>query len=311
MGVHNLVYTVTGTASFSARHATWSAHIPRRGAKSFRSRYTTMFTSTWFPVLRRFFATCPRVPPGSLVDFERGAPKLHRYWQMQFREDRDPGFATLKQEFREALDDAVRDYAAENGNGTFLSGGTDSSTISGLVGKVTGKPARTFSIGFDSEGYDEMHYARLAAQHFGTDQHEYYVTPDDVVDAIPRIAAAYDQPFGNASAIPTYYCARARPRALASQRMLGGDGGDELFGGNSRYAQAASVLASTSASRAIIRRARAGADGAASSGESVAGVAAQGAELHRTGIDADARSVRELQPPRRASDRRTCSLPDS
>lgn len=81
-----------------------------------------------------------------------------------------------------------------------------------------------------------MSYARIAARHFSTDHHEYYVTPDDVVAAIPRIAAIFDQPFGNASAIPTYYCARmAKQDGL--DRLLGGDGGDELFGGNTRYAK--------------------------------------------------------------------------
>ena len=130
----------------------------------------------------------------------------------------------------------MRSYATPRNCGAFLSGGTDSSTISGLLGAVTGSPAQTFSIGFDAEGFDEMHYARIAAAHFGTAQHEYYVTPDDVVDAIPRIAAIYDQPFGNASAIPTYYCARLA-RSHGITRILGGDGGDELFGGNARYAR--------------------------------------------------------------------------
>ncbi|KAF4531076.1 hypothetical protein B566_EDAN019084 [Ephemera danica] len=81
-----------------------------------------------------------------------------------------------------------------------------------------------------------MEYARIAARHFSTDHHEYYVTPDDIVAAIPQIAAVFDQPFGNASAMPTFYCARmAKKDGL--NRMLGGDGGDELFGGNARYAK--------------------------------------------------------------------------
>src|SRR5258706_5399178 len=81
-----------------------------------------------------------------------------------------------------------------------------------------------------------MEYARIAAKHFGCEHHEYYVTPQDVVDAVPKIATSYDQPFGNASAIPTYYCARlAREHGVT--RLLAGDGGDELFGGNERYAK--------------------------------------------------------------------------
>jgi asparagine synthase (glutamine-hydrolysing) len=120
--------------------------------------------------------------------------------------------------------------------GCFLSGGTDSSTIAGLLGRITGKPARTYSIGFRAEGYDEIHYARAAAQHFDTDHHEYYVTPDDVVKAIPLVAKQYPEPYGNKSAVPTYYCA-SLAKHDGIDKLLGGDGGDELFGGNERYAK--------------------------------------------------------------------------
>jgi asparagine synthase (glutamine-hydrolysing) len=119
--------------------------------------------------------------------------------------------------------------------GAFLSGGTDSSTISGLLGEITGEPARTYSIGFDAEGYDETRYARIAARHFGMRHQEYYVTPEDVARAIPAIGKIHSEPFGNSSAIPTYYCAKlAREDGIS--RLLAGDGGDELFGGNARYA---------------------------------------------------------------------------
>lgn len=179
-----------------------------------------------------------RIPPGHAVDFTDGRAKLLRHWRPRFVEDSPREFDPLKREFRTAIEDGVRTSLDGRRCGAFLSGGTDSSTIAGLLGKVAGAPAPTFSIGFHAAGYDEMGYARAAARHFGTAQHEYYVSPDDVVSAIPRIAAAYDQPFGNASAIPTYYCAKL---AFASgiSRLLGGDGGDELYGGNARYARQA------------------------------------------------------------------------
>ena len=97
-------------------------------------------------------------------------------------------------------------------------------------------PLNTYSIGFAADGFDEMEYARITGQHFATKAHEYYVTPQDVVDAIPIIAQAYDEPFGNDSAVPTYFCARMA-RADGIQVMLAGDGGDEIFGGNVRYAK--------------------------------------------------------------------------
>ena len=117
----------------------------------------------------------------------------------------------------------------------FFSGGTDSSTVTGMLGQISGEPPRTFSIGFEAKGFDEIEFARTTAQHFAADHHEYYVTPDDLVKCIPMIAASYDQPFGNSSVVPAYFCARMA-REAGVERMLGGDGGDELFGGNSRYA---------------------------------------------------------------------------
>jgi asparagine synthase (glutamine-hydrolysing) len=81
-----------------------------------------------------------------------------------------------------------------------------------------------------------MAFARIAARRFDTEHHEYYVTPDDLVRSIPLVAASYDQPFGNSSALPAYYCAKMAKEDGVT-RILAGDGGDELFGGNSRYAK--------------------------------------------------------------------------
>ena len=119
---------------------------------------------------------------------------------------------------------------------TFLSGGTDSSTVVGSLTEIRGGPVDTFSIGFDAEGFDEMEFARCAVERFGSRSHEIYVKPEDIVTAIPIIALEYDEPFGNASAVPTYFCAKAA-REAGFERMLAGDGGDEIFGGNTRYAK--------------------------------------------------------------------------
>jgi asparagine synthase (glutamine-hydrolysing) len=141
--------------------------------------------------------------------------------------------AALGKELRDALSASVSRYAPER-PGTFLSGGLDSSTVTGLLAAVREGDVDAYSIGFAAEGYDEMAYARLAARHFGVRHHEHYVTPDEVMAAIPAIAAAYDEPFGNSSAVPTYLCARLAA-ANGSRMLLAGDGGDELFAGNARY----------------------------------------------------------------------------
>jgi asparagine synthase (glutamine-hydrolysing) len=183
------------------------------------------------------FTDLMRLPPGHCIEFGPGAAREpSAYWTLRYTEDDRRSPEALKEEFVAVLQGAVRRASVGARCGAFLSGGTDSSTVSGMLTRVAGEPARTFSIGFDVAGYDEMNYARLAARHFGCDHHEYYVTPADVVDTVPEVAAAYDQPFGNASAVPTYYCARLARRHDV-RRLLAGDGGDELFGGNERYAK--------------------------------------------------------------------------
>ncbi|TNY09686.1 asparagine synthase-related protein, partial [Escherichia coli] len=103
---------------------------------------------------------------------------------------------------------SVRERLGEDGKtACFLSGGTDSSTVCGLLREATGAAPASYSIGFEAEGYDEMAYARIAAKAYGADHREYYVTPADLVKAIPDVAAHYDQPFGNSSAVPAFYCA--------------------------------------------------------------------------------------------------------
>ncbi len=178
-----------------------------------------------------------RVPPGHCVDFSAGGEAaLRTYWTMRFEERGGRPVAELEEEFLSIVQSSVRDAAQHPAVGAFLSGGTDSSTVSGMLARAHDGKARTFSIGFDVKGYDEMEFARIAAQHYGCEHNAYYVTPADVVEAVPKIAAAYDEPFGNASAIPTYYCAKLA-RSHGVHRLLAGDGGDELFGGNERYAK--------------------------------------------------------------------------
>src|SRR5882672_1561669 len=176
-----------------------------------------------------------RLLPGSSLIWRNGELETSPYWEMRYVENEKRPMSELKKDFLAALREGVRGAAQDGTVGAFLSGGTDSSTIAGVLGEVTGKPTRTYSIGFEAQGYDEMGYARIAARHFGTRHHEYYVTPADVVSAVPRIAEVHDQPFGNSSAVPAYFCAKLA-KDDGVDVLLGGDGGDELFGGNERYA---------------------------------------------------------------------------
>ena len=190
------------------------------------------------PSPRTVYRGIYRLPPGHCAVFQNGDLSVTPYWAPEFRPEpaRGVSFVTLKEEFRVTLRNAVAAQLDGGKPGCFLSGGTDSSTIAGMVGQAAGRPAATYSIGFEAEGYDEMAFARIAAKAFGTEHHEYYVTPEDLVRSIADVAGHYDQPFGNSSAVPAYYCAKmARDDGIT--RILAGDGGDELFGGNSRYAK--------------------------------------------------------------------------
>ncbi|MCE4536682.1 asparagine synthase C-terminal domain-containing protein [Pelomonas sp. P7] len=189
------------------------------------------------PSPRTIYAGILRLPPAHYARFENGQLTVAPYWTARFDELAQPSFDALREEFRGILRTAVKERLDGAGQtACFLSGGTDSSTVCGLLGEATGRAPASYSIGFEAEGYDEMAYARIAAKAFGAQHHEYYVTPADLVKAIPDVAAHYDQPFGNSSAVPAFYCA-SKARADGYTRMLAGDGGDELFGGNTRYAK--------------------------------------------------------------------------
>ena len=178
-----------------------------------------------------------RLLPGEALRIDDGTARVASYWTPSYEPATvRPRLADAKAEFRTLLRDAIATQLDHASIGTFLSGGTDSSTVAGMLGVVSGQPARTYSIGFDVEGFDEMRYARIASRHFGTRHHEYYVTPDDLVSTIPLVAASFDQPFGNSSAVPAYFCARLAASDGVT-KLLAGDGGDELFGGNTRYAR--------------------------------------------------------------------------
>lgn len=235
MGVHSLIFTELGHTLVFGSTADAIHRFP--GIKR-DIDWQSIYNYVHFHVVpgpATVFRGERRLLPGQYLHWRAGQMTLAQYWKIQFVEDEDRPFGELRDEFLATLTDAVRRMSSQASTGAFLSGGTDSSTLSGLLGQVTGKPAKTFSIGFAEQGYDEMDFARIAARHFKTEQHEYYVTPADIVDAIPQLAAIHDQPFGNSSAVPTYCCAKfAKENGI--ELLLGGDGGDELFGGNERYA---------------------------------------------------------------------------
>ena len=174
--------------------------------------------------------------PGQFLRWQSGEIETGFYWRMPYQESPEVGADELSRELLEVLRVGIR-RSVGNSNpaklGAFLSGGLDSSTLTGLVAELNDK-VNTFTIGFDIERFDERPYARLAARHFATAHKEYVVTPSDVADLLPRLADWYDEPFGNSSVVPTYYCAKLAKES-GIDVMIAGDGGDEIFAGNYRY----------------------------------------------------------------------------
>jgi asparagine synthase (glutamine-hydrolysing) len=186
------------------------------------------------PAPRSLYQGVRKLLPGQYAVLNNGQLTTGFYWQADYTPV-DAGYETHRRQFRHILDQAVREVDAP-GTATFLSGGTDSSTVVGALTTARGTPVDTFSIGFDAQGFDEMEFARCAADRYRCNSHEYYLKPADIVTAIPIIAHEYDEPFANASAVPTYFCAQAA-REAGFANMFAGDGGDEIFGGNARYAK--------------------------------------------------------------------------
>jgi asparagine synthase (glutamine-hydrolysing) len=182
------------------------------------------------------YAGVEKLLPAQSISFSGTGRAARFYWEMPYRDDNPTRFKALREEFRALLPRVVERAAADTqGVGAFLSGGTDSSTVAGTLRALRGQPVSTYSMGFAAKGFDEIEYARIAVRQFHTKSNEYYVTPEDVVESIPAVAAYCDEPFANASIVPAYLCARFA-RFDGTTRLLAGDGGDEIFGGNERYA---------------------------------------------------------------------------
>ena len=177
-----------------------------------------------------------KLAPGHCLESIAGRVSLTKYWDARYPANLNGPDAPRAEALRDQMISAVRNYgpSGSEGWGTFLSGGTDSSSISSMLSKGRSTPVNSFSIGFEEDGYDELPYSRIASKAFGMNAHERRVNEKDALAVVPRLVQAYDEPFGNSSAIPTFYCAELAAKH-GVHLLVAGDGGDEIFGGNERY----------------------------------------------------------------------------
>jgi asparagine synthase (glutamine-hydrolysing) len=182
---------------------------------------------------RSIFSSVRKLPPGHVLRWKGGVTTIRRYWTLPAGETFRGSERDAARALREALAGAVRSHMISDVPlGAFLSGGVDSSAVVALMAQASPTPVRTFSIGFDDAAHDELPFARVVAERYGTEHHEFVVRPD-ALSILDRLIAHFDEPFGDSSAIPTWYVSEIARRHVTV--VLSGDGGDELFGGYERY----------------------------------------------------------------------------
>ncbi|MDR4493609.1 MAG: asparagine synthase (glutamine-hydrolyzing) [Nitrospirales bacterium] len=190
-------------------------------------------TYQYVPAAESAFHGVHKLLPAQYLLIKNGKIHVERYWHRPS----EPSFPGSLQEAQEELlvklKEAIRGrMISDVPLGAFLSGGLDSSVIVGLMAQLSDRPIKTFSIGFEHHGYNELPYAKLVARYFSTDHHEYLVTPK-AMEIFPRLAWSYNEPFADSSAIPTSYLAQLTRKHVTV--ALNGDGGDENLLGYDRY----------------------------------------------------------------------------
>jgi asparagine synthase (glutamine-hydrolysing) len=236
-GVNPLSYSAGASEIVFASHARGVLASGRVTREVNLSAIVAYLNYTAVPAPLCAYKGIQKLPPGSFLTWHDGALRIAQYWDMEYIEDTNSSEQTLSSELLVRMEQAVFQNSYDvslSELGCFLSGGTDSSSVVGLLTKVKKSAVNTFSIGFTEERFNELEYAHIAAKQFSSVHAESRVGPEDAFRILPKIVDLYDEPFANSSVIPTYFC-----QVLAVEKgrkvMLAGDGGDELFGGNEHY----------------------------------------------------------------------------
>ncbi|HEY5883715.1 MAG TPA: asparagine synthase (glutamine-hydrolyzing) [Pyrinomonadaceae bacterium] len=235
VGKKPLYYSVTqhGTLVFGSELKSLLQH-PEVTREINPDAIDAYFSLGYVPDPLAIFKNIEKLPPGHHLTFQNGRLSIERYWDFEYETNGNGHCAAdYLEELRALLDESVRiRLVSDVPLGAFLSGGIDSSTVVAMMARHVDQPVKTFSIGFNEDSFNELKYARLTAAKFGTEHHEFVVTPE-ICNVVDELAWHFDEPFADSSAIPTYVVSKlAREHVTV---VLTGDGGDELFAGYTRY----------------------------------------------------------------------------
>ena len=235
LGKKPIVYHVNPTGgglAFASELHALLAHpsVPREVDPRAIDDYLTYL---YVPSPTSAFRDVKKLPPGHRLVWRDGHVTVEPYWNVRFSEKQRISEQDATEQFGSLLRDAVRRrLIADVPLGAFLSGGMDSSSVVAEMAELSSSPVKTFSIGFGERDFDELGYARQVAQRFGTEHHEMVVEPH-ALDVLPSLVRHYGEPYGDSSAIPTYYVAQMTRQHVTV--ALNGDGGDELLAGYERH----------------------------------------------------------------------------
>ncbi|MFC1509657.1 asparagine synthase (glutamine-hydrolyzing) [Candidatus Omnitrophota bacterium] len=206
---------------------------PEVTAEVNKNKLSDYLTYGYIPTPESMFKGIMKLPPAHFMVYEKGDIRMEKYWELDFSKKIKLSDGECCDKILDLLEEATRiRMISDVPLGAFLSGGIDSSAVVYMMSKLSSRPVKTFSIGFEEEEYSELKFAKIIANKFGTEHKEHIVRPK-AIEILPKLVWHYNEPYADSSALPSYYVAKMTRHDVTV--ALNGDGGDECFGGYERF----------------------------------------------------------------------------
>jgi len=233
IGKKPLYYTYKNQTLIFASEIKALLQDPEVSVEVNRLAITDYLSYGYTPTPETMFKGIKKLPPAHFMIYEKGNIRLEKYWELDFSKKVKLSEKDYCNRIVDLLEESTKiRLISDVPLGAFLSGGIDSSAVVYMMSRLSSKPVKTFSIGFDEESYSELKYAKIIAERFKTEHHEYIVKPD-AIELLPKLVWHYNEPYADSSALPSYYVAKMTRQEVTV--ALNGDGGDEDFGGYERF----------------------------------------------------------------------------